>query len=148
MERDQGEDRVSHRRSPYFGEIRRPPPARSQLRISPSPASRSRPSPAPRRSAPSLQLRRLHSWRSPVGRASPAIASLNSVLSEHTFKCLGLSAGNDDEVEDGYGSDQEGPAVVEGDKDELAISRLGLPTQLIATLKKRGITLLFPIHVS
>ncbi|KAI4966178.1 hypothetical protein ZWY2020_042138 [Hordeum vulgare] len=79
--------------------------------------------------------------------AAAAIASPNFVLSEHAFKRLGLGAGSEDEVEDGYGSDQEGPAVVEGDKDELAISRLGLPAQLIATLEKRGITHLFPIQV-
>ncbi|KAI4995800.1 hypothetical protein ZWY2020_037888 [Hordeum vulgare] len=77
--------------------------------------------------------------------AAAAIASPNFVLSEHAFKCLGLGAGSDDEVEDGYGSDQEGPAVVEGDKDELAISRLGLPAQPIAT-EKCGITHLFPIQ--
>ncbi|KAI4995742.1 hypothetical protein ZWY2020_037790 [Hordeum vulgare] len=74
------------------------------------------------------------------------IASPNSVLSEHAFKRLGLGAGSDDEDEDGYGSDQEGPVAVEGDKDELAISRPGLPAQLVATLEKRGITHLFPIQ--
>ncbi|KAE8793577.1 DEAD-box RNA helicase [Hordeum vulgare] len=80
--------------------------------------------------APALRLRAaFRCWA--LGRrwagAAAAIASPNFVLSEHAFKRLGLGAGSDDEVEDGYGSDQEGPAVVEGDKDELAISRLGSP---------------------
>ncbi|XP_044970032.1 DEAD-box ATP-dependent RNA helicase 3-like [Hordeum vulgare subsp. vulgare] len=68
------------------------------------------------------------------------------MLSEHAFKRLGLGAGSDDEDEDGYGSDLEGPAAVEGDKDDLAISRPELPAQLVATLEKRGITHLFPIQ--
>ncbi|KAI4983936.1 hypothetical protein ZWY2020_040726 [Hordeum vulgare] len=68
------------------------------------------------------------------------------MLSEHAFKRLGLGAGSDDEDEDVYGIDQEGPAAVEGDKDELAISRPSLPAQLVATLEKHGITHLFPIQ--
>ncbi|KAE8791509.1 ATP-dependent RNA helicase [Hordeum vulgare] len=99
--------------------------------------------------APALRLHAaFRCWE--LGRrwagAAAAIASPNSVLSEHAFKCLGLGAGSDDEDEDGYGSDQEGPIAVEGDKDELAISRPGLPAQLVATLEKRGITHLFPIQ--
>ncbi|KAI4976126.1 hypothetical protein ZWY2020_049733 [Hordeum vulgare] len=100
---------------------------------------------------PALRLRAaFYNWA--LGRrwagAAAAIASPNSVLSEHAFKRLGLGAGSDDEDEDGYGSDQEGPAAVEGDKNELAISRPGLPAHLVATLEKRGITHLFPIEVS
>lgn len=34
----------------------------------------------------------------------------------------------------------------QGDEEELAIARLGLPDQLVATLEKRGITHLFPIQ--
>ncbi|KAK3145600.1 hypothetical protein QOZ80_3BG0255010 [Eleusine coracana subsp. coracana] len=77
-----------------------------------------------------------------------AVASPNSVLSEHAFKRLQL--GRDDEDEEEYGSEGEegGEAVVgfEGDKEELAIARLGLPDELVATLEKRGITHLFPIQ--
>jgi ATP-dependent RNA helicase DDX21 len=58
-----------------------------------------------------------------------AVASPNSVLSEHAFKRLQL--GSDDE-----------------DEEELAIARLGLPDELVATLEKRGITHLFPIQVN
>ncbi|VAI39341.1 unnamed protein product [Triticum turgidum subsp. durum] len=102
--------------------------------------------------APALRLRAaFRCWA--LGRrwagAAAAIASPNSVLSEHAFKRLGLGGGSDDEDEEGYGSDQEGAAVEglqQGDADELAISRLGLPAQLVATLEKRGITHLFPIQ--
>ncbi|KAI4990050.1 hypothetical protein ZWY2020_038413 [Hordeum vulgare] len=79
--------------------------------------------------------------------AAAAIASPNSVLSEHAFKLPRLGAGSDDEDDHGYGSDREGPAAVEGDKHELAISRPGHPAQLVATLEKRGITHLFPIQL-
>ncbi|XP_020594754.1 DEAD-box ATP-dependent RNA helicase 3-like, partial [Phalaenopsis equestris] len=34
----------------------------------------------------------------------------------------------------------------EGDKDELDVSKLGLPEQLVDILQKRGITHLFPIQ--
>ncbi|KAI4973235.1 hypothetical protein ZWY2020_028943 [Hordeum vulgare] len=101
--------------------------------------------------APALRLRAaFRCWA--LGRrwmgVAAAIASPNSMLSENAFKSLGLGAGSDDEDDDGYGSDQEEPAAVEGDKDELAISRPGLPAQLVATLEKHGITHLFPIQVS
>ena len=102
-------------------------------------------------SAPALRLRAaFRCWA--LGRrwagAAAAIASPNSVLSEHAFKRLGLG-GSDDEDEE-YGSDTEGAVVAlpQGDADELAISRLGLPAQLVATLEKRGITHLFPIQVT
>ncbi|KAK3148874.1 hypothetical protein QOZ80_3AG0209820 [Eleusine coracana subsp. coracana] len=77
-----------------------------------------------------------------------AVASPNSVLSEHAFKRLQL--GRDDEDEEKYGSEGEeggeAGAGFEGDKEELAIARLGLPDELVATLEKRGITHLFPIQ--
>jgi ATP-dependent RNA helicase DDX21 len=77
-----------------------------------------------------------------------AVASPSSVLSEHAFKRLQL--GSDDEDEEGpYGSDaDEGFEAGEGDEEELAIARLGLPDELVATLEKRGITHLFPIQVN
>ncbi|EEC76452.1 hypothetical protein OsI_14162 [Oryza sativa Indica Group] len=114
--------------------------------------------------APSLRLRAaFRCWalrRAGGGRwaAAGAIASPNSVLSEHAFKRLQLS--DEEEEEEGaygsdeegaYGSDEEGVEAVgggEGDEDELAIARLGLPEQLVSTLEKRGITHLFPIQVS
>ncbi|PWZ53621.1 DEAD-box ATP-dependent RNA helicase 3, chloroplastic [Zea mays] len=78
--------------------------------------------------------------------AAGALASPNSVLSEHAFKRLQL--GSDDEDGEGpYGSDaDEGFEAGEGDNEELAIARLGLPDELVATLEKRGITHLFPIQ--
>lgn len=79
-----------------------------------------------------------------------AVASPNSVLSEHAFKRLQL--GSDDEDEEEYGSEGEevgeAAAGFEGDEEELAIARLGLPDELVATLEKRGITHLFPIQVN
>ena len=77
--------------------------------------------------------------------AAGALASPNSVLSEHAFKRLQL--GSDDEDEEGpYGSDAD--EGFQGDEEELAIARLGLPDELVATLEKRGITHLFPIQVN
>lgn len=106
--------------------------------------------------APSLRLRAaFRCWalrRAGGGRwaAAGAIASPNSVLSEHAFKRLQLSDEEEEEEEGAYGSDEEGVEAVgggEGDEDELAIARLGLPEQLVSTLEKRGITHLFPIQV-
>ena len=79
------------------------------------------------------------------------MASPNSVLSEHAFKRLQL--GSDEEDEEGtYGSDAnegfEAGEGFQGDEEELAIARLGLPDELVATLEKRGITHLFPIQVN
>jgi ATP-dependent RNA helicase DDX21 len=77
------------------------------------------------------------------------------VLSEHAFKRLQLGSDDDDgeqeEEEGAYGSDgDEGPGAgfQGGGEEELAIARLGLPDELVATLEKRGITHLFPIQVS
>ncbi|KAL6638185.1 hypothetical protein ACP70R_025757 [Stipagrostis hirtigluma subsp. patula] len=83
------------------------------------------------------------------GWVAAAVASPNSVLSEHAFKRLQL--GSDDEDEEGeYGSDGdegvEAGAGLLGDEEELAIARLGLPDELVSTLEKRGITHLFPIQ--
>lgn len=79
------------------------------------------------------------------------MASPNSVLSEHAFKRLQLGS-DDDEEEGAYGSDGdeglEAGEGFEGDEEELAIARLGLPDELVATLEKRGITHLFPIQVN
>jgi ATP-dependent RNA helicase DDX21 len=72
-----------------------------------------------------------------------AVAAPNSVLSEHAFKRLQL--GSDDEDE--YGSEGEAGPGFERDAEELAVARLGLPDELVATLEKRGITHLFPIQV-
>ncbi|KAI4368246.1 hypothetical protein MLD38_016823 [Melastoma candidum] len=69
-----------------------------------------------------------------------AIAAPNSVLSEEAFKKLGsvgLSDLDDDDVDEGVG---------EASRDELAVSKLGLPGRLVDTLEKRGITHLFPIQ--
>lgn len=80
-----------------------------------------------------------------------AVASPNSVLSEHAFKRLQLGSDDEDGEEGAYGSDEEGLEVGEGfqgDEEELAIARLGLPDELVATLEKRGITHLFPIQVN
>ncbi|KAG8061608.1 hypothetical protein GUJ93_ZPchr0003g17128 [Zizania palustris] len=106
--------------------------------------------------APSLRLRAaFRCWalqRAGGSRwaAAGAIASPNSVLSEHAFKRLQLSDDEGDEYEGGaYGSDEEGGEAVaagEADEGELAIAMLGLPDQLVSTLEKRGITHLFPIQ--
>ncbi|KAL5219500.1 hypothetical protein ABZP36_020184 [Zizania latifolia] len=106
--------------------------------------------------APSLRLRaafRCWALRRAGGSrwaAAGAIASPNSVLSEHAFKRLQLSDDESDEYEGGaYGSDEEGGEVAgagEADEGELAIAMLGLPDQLVSTLEKRGITHLFPIQ--
>ncbi|CAL4936848.1 unnamed protein product [Urochloa decumbens] len=82
--------------------------------------------------------------------AAAAVASPNSVLSEHAFKRLQLGSDDEDDEEGAYGSDgDEGLEAGEGfqgDEEELAIARLGLPDELVATLEKRGITHLFPIQ--
>lgn len=73
-----------------------------------------------------------------------ALASPNSVLSEEAFKGFGGFKGSSslDEDEEYQFVEED----TEGDKDELDISRLGLPEQLVNILQKRGITHLFPIQ--
>ncbi|RWR94471.1 DEAD-box ATP-dependent RNA helicase 3, chloroplastic isoform X1 [Cinnamomum micranthum f. kanehirae] len=66
-----------------------------------------------------------------------AIATPNSVLSEEAFKGLGLSK---DDADDDYASEAA------SSEDNLAVSDLGLPQQLVDTLQKRGINNLFPIQ--
>lgn len=78
-----------------------------------------------------------------------AIATPNSVLSEEAFKNLGRGFSEEDEPgvsenEDDASEDEGSGGVSE---DELAVSKLGLPQQLVETLDKRGITHLFPIQV-
>ncbi|KAJ4766526.1 hypothetical protein LUZ62_076901 [Rhynchospora pubera] len=93
----------------------------------------------------------------PLSVASPK--SVNSILSEEAFKGLGEFSksrlGEDGEEGfsgDEYGSefemeDEDGNGVLVGGGDEeLAISKLGLPEELVNTLEKRGITNLFPIQ--
>ncbi|WVZ61114.1 hypothetical protein U9M48_011036 [Paspalum notatum var. saurae] len=86
----------------------------------------------------------------PRGWAAAAVASPNSVLSEHAFKRLQLGSDDEDGDEGVYGSDGdegfEAEVGFQGDEEELAIARLGLPDDLVATLEKRGITHLFPIQ--
>ena len=66
------------------------------------------------------------------------MASPNSVLSEHAFKRLQLGSDDEDDEEGAYGSDaDEGLEGFQGDDEELAIARLGLPDELVATLEKR-----------
>lgn len=65
-----------------------------------------------------------------------AVAYPNSVLSEEAFKGLGgLSLIQDDKQED-----------ISTSKDELDISKLGLPQRLVESLQSRGINQLFPIQ--
>ncbi|XP_057542312.1 DEAD-box ATP-dependent RNA helicase 3, chloroplastic-like [Amaranthus tricolor] len=77
---------------------------------------------------------------------SSAIATPNSVLSEEAFKGLGDfsngSFGVSDEEEFDEG-ETEGYGLSE---DELDVSKLGLPQKLVESLRKRGITQLFPIQ--
>ncbi|XP_061370986.1 DEAD-box ATP-dependent RNA helicase 3, chloroplastic isoform X2 [Gastrolobium bilobum] len=71
-----------------------------------------------------------------------AIATPNSsILSEEAFKVLDNVSGDD---QFGYGYETETPVSVS--VDELDISKLGLPSRLVDSLQKRGITSLFPIQ--
>ncbi|KAK8951250.1 hypothetical protein KSP39_PZI003756 [Platanthera zijinensis] len=86
----------------------------------------------------------LRSSRGPPLYVPSAIATPNSVLSEEAFKGLGGFKGSSSLEEDddypSFGEDKK------GDKEELDVSRLGLPDQLVDILKKREITHLFPIQ--
>ncbi|KAG8363995.1 hypothetical protein BUALT_Bualt19G0080300 [Buddleja alternifolia] len=66
----------------------------------------------------------------------------SSVLSEEAFKGLG-GFGNVSDSEYEY-SEGEIEGVI--NKDELDMTKLGLPQRLVETLEKRGITQLFPIQ--
>ncbi|KAF5192281.1 Dead-box atp-dependent rna helicase [Thalictrum thalictroides] len=73
-----------------------------------------------------------------------AIATNNSsVLSEEAFKGIGTFE-EDDEFDDDEIVESESEET--GGADVLAISNLGLPRLLVESLKKRGITHLFPIQ--
>ncbi|PIA40743.1 hypothetical protein AQUCO_02400068v1 [Aquilegia coerulea] len=74
-----------------------------------------------------------------------AIATNNSsVLSEEAFKGIGTFS-DDDEFNDDEDLVESESEETGGD-DVLAISNLGLPRLLVESLKKRGITHLFPIQ--
>ncbi|MED6171815.1 DEAD-box ATP-dependent RNA helicase 3, chloroplastic [Stylosanthes scabra] len=75
-------------------------------------------------------------------------ANESSVLSEEAFKGFGFDGvGDDDEVSYEYESDGDGNAeFLASSKDELDVSKLGLPSKLVDSLQKRGITSLFPIQ--
>ncbi|KAL3635178.1 hypothetical protein CASFOL_019725 [Castilleja foliolosa] len=77
-----------------------------------------------------------------------AVATPNSsVLSEEAFKGLGgFGSVSDSEYGEDESSDGELGEIEAGDVDELEVSKIGLPQRLVDTLKKRGITDLFPIQ--
>ena len=79
---------------------------------------------------------------------SNAVVTANdsSVLSEEAFKGFGFDGvGDDDEI--GYEYESDGDAhFIASREDELDISKLGLPSRLVDSLQKRGITSLFPIQ--
>ncbi|GFP95043.1 dead-box ATP-dependent RNA helicase 3 chloroplastic [Phtheirospermum japonicum] len=77
-----------------------------------------------------------------------AVATPNSsVLSEEAFKGLGgFGSVSDSDYGEDESSDGELGEIEAGDVDELEISKIGLPQRLVDTLKKRGITDLFPIQ--
>ncbi|KAL1350801.1 hypothetical protein HN51_014798 [Arachis hypogaea] len=82
-----------------------------------------------------------------VSFVTSAIATPNSsVLSEEAFK--GIGSGDDFADDDdfaGFGSEtEEGSSAVSS--EELDVSKLGLPSRLVDTLHKRGISHLFPIQ--
>ncbi|XP_050379337.1 DEAD-box ATP-dependent RNA helicase 3, chloroplastic isoform X2 [Argentina anserina] len=79
--------------------------------------------------------------------ATQAIATPNSVLSEEAFKGLGGFSKDSLDSESEYESESEfvEPAAA-ASKDELALSKLGLPQRLVDSLERRGISALFPIQ--
>ncbi|KAI4304230.1 hypothetical protein MLD38_039772 [Melastoma candidum] len=91
------------------------------------------------------------------GLVVSAVVTPNSVLSEEAFKKLGGGGGSGS---GGFSEDETGTSDVDGfdggmgfdggvesvSEDELAISKLGLPSRLVDVLEKRGITHLFPIQ--
>ncbi|KAL5580446.1 hypothetical protein UlMin_012888 [Ulmus minor] len=84
--------------------------------------------------------------RQGVGLVTSAIATPNSVLSEEAFKGLGDFSKESLGVSDGEDYESEGDLGSASDDDELAVTKLGLPERLVDSLKKRGITNLFPIQ--
>lgn len=89
------------------------------------------------------------------GNGNPFVASAvvtpNSVLSEEAFKGLGGFGKDSLDVSDSeYESEEDDVVVGETsvvNKNELSISKLGLPQKLVETLESRGISELFPIQV-
>ncbi|KAF4363120.1 hypothetical protein F8388_009786 [Cannabis sativa] len=82
-----------------------------------------------------------------VSLVASAIATPNSVLSEEAFKGLGDFEEDSLDVSDEDEYESEGEAGSDSvDGDELAVAKLGLPTRLVETLERRGITSLFPIQ--
>lgn len=79
--------------------------------------------------------------------ATQAIATPNSVLSEEAFKGLGGFSKEELDSESEYESESEVAEPAVGSKDELALSKLGLPQRLVDSLERRGISSLFPIQV-
>ncbi|KAL6139074.1 hypothetical protein ACLB2K_064351 [Fragaria x ananassa] len=78
--------------------------------------------------------------------ATQAIATPNSVLSEEAFKGLGGFSKEELDSESEYESESEVAEPAVGSKDELALSKLGLPQRLVDSLERRGISSLFPIQ--
>ncbi|XP_061366185.1 DEAD-box ATP-dependent RNA helicase 3, chloroplastic-like isoform X1 [Gastrolobium bilobum] len=77
-----------------------------------------------------------------------AIATPNSsLLSEEAFKGIGRGFDDDDDAQndDDFGFSSETDAS-SPNPDELDISKLGLPSRLVDSLRNRGITHLFPIQ--
>ncbi|PKA48882.1 DEAD-box ATP-dependent RNA helicase 3, chloroplastic [Apostasia shenzhenica] len=78
-----------------------------------------------------------------------SISTPNSVLSEEAFKGLGVFEGSssaDDEYESGEEVTRMSDVDTVVNTDELDISKLDLPQELVDTLHKRGIAHLFPIQ--
>ncbi|KAL3651463.1 hypothetical protein CASFOL_004465 [Castilleja foliolosa] len=77
-----------------------------------------------------------------------AVATPNSsVLSEEAFKGLqGFGSVSDSEYGEDESSDGELGEIEGGGVDELEVSKIGLSQRFVDTLKKRGITDLFPIQ--
>ncbi|KAG0487728.1 hypothetical protein HPP92_009823 [Vanilla planifolia] len=86
----------------------------------------------------------IRSARGPRLVVRSAIATPNSVLSEEALKRLGKFKDRSplDEEEE-Y---EPGGRFEKADSEELDVSKLGLPEQLVNILQKRGITNLFPIQ--
>ncbi|CAK9154945.1 unnamed protein product [Ilex paraguariensis] len=79
--------------------------------------------------------------------ASAVVTPNSSVLSEEAFKGLGGFGRDSLNVSDSeYESEAEVVESGSGSRDELAISKLGLPQKLAETLESRGINNLFPIQ--